>query len=125
MEHTIYDLVGGEPTIRHLVDVFYRRVEQDAELRLIFPDDLEEGKRWQFLFLVQFFGGPQHYAGERGHPRMKMRHMPFAINRRRRDLWLQYMLEAVDEVGIEEPMRTFMRSYFERASEHMINQDED
>lgn len=125
MQHTIYDLVGGEPTFRHLVDDFYRRVQADAELRAIFPEDLEEGKRWQFLFLSQFFGGPQHYAAERGHPRMKMRHMPFPINRKLRDRWLGHMLAAVDEVGIEEPMRTVMRDYFERASEHMINQNED
>lgn len=125
MEHSIYELVGGEKTFRRLVDDFYRRVEEDTELRAIFPEDMEPGKRWQFLFLSQFFGGPQHYAAERGHPRMKMRHMPFPINRRLRDRWLSHMLAAMDEVGIQEPMRTVMRDYFERASEHMINQNED
>jgi hemoglobin len=122
MEHTIYELVGGEATFRHLVDVFYRRVEQDPLLRAIFPEDLEPGKRWQFLFLSQFFGGPQQYGQERGHPRLRMRHAPFPIDEQLRGRWLGHMLAAIDEVGIEEPMRTIMRDYFERASEHMINQ---
>ena len=121
-QYTLYDQVGGEPTFQRLVDAFYRRVEADAELRAIFPADMEAGKRWQFLFLSQFFGGPEQYAAERGHPRMKMRHMPFPIDRKMRDAWLGHMLAAIDEVGIEEPMRSVMRDYFERASEHMINQ---
>jgi hemoglobin len=122
MEHTIYELVGGEATFRHLVEVFYRRVEQDPPLRTIFPEDMEPGKRWQFLFLSQFFGGPQQYGQERGHPRLRMRHAPFPIDGQLRERWLGHMLAAIDEVGIEEPMRTLMRDYFERASEHMINQ---
>jgi hemoglobin len=122
MEQTIYELVGGEPTFRQLVEVFYGRVERDAALRAIFPEDLEAGKHWQALFLAQFFGGPQDYSQERGHPRLRMRHMPFKIDRTARDAWLGHMLAAIDEVGIEEPMRTIMRDYFERASEHMINQ---
>jgi hemoglobin len=124
MERTIYELVGGEPTFRLLVDLFYRRVEQDPALRALFPEDLTPGKRWQFLFLSQFFGGPQQYAQERGHPRLRMRHMPFPIDHTLRDRWLAHMLSAIDEVNIEEPMRTVMRDYFERASEHMINQHE-
>lgn len=122
MEHTIYERVGGEPTFRQLVEVFYRRVEQDAPLRAIFPEDMEPGKRWQFLFLSQFFGGPQQYGQERGHPRLRMRHAPFPIDSQLRERWLGHMLAAIDEIGIEEPMRTLMRDYFERASEHMINQ---
>jgi hemoglobin len=121
MEHSIYDLVGGEATFRQLVDVFYRRVEQDADLRAIFPEDMESGKRWQFLFLSQFFGGPQQYGQERGHPRLRMRHAPFSIDEHLRGRWLEHMLAAIDEVGIDEPMRSIMRDYFERGSEHMIN----
>lgn len=120
-EYTLYELVGGEPTFRKLVDIFYDRVEHDEVLRSIFPADLETGKRHQYLFLMQFFGGPQTYGEERGHPRMKMRHMPFPIDDKMRMAWLNHMLAAVDEVGIEEPMRGTMRTYFERASEHMIN----
>lgn len=122
---TIYELVGGEETFRRLVDIFYDRLAADPVVGSMFPEDLTEAKRWQYLFLVQFFGGPAGYADERGHPRLRMRHAPFAINQAARDAWLGHMLAAMDEIGIDEPMRTMMRSYFIRASEHMMNTDTD
>lgn len=120
-ELTIYTVVGGDATFQKLVDIFYAKVEADEGLRAVFPADLEPGKRWQFLFLTQFFGGPARYAEERGHPRLRMRHGPFPIDLRARNQWLQYMLEAIDEVGIEEPARSVMRDYFERGSAMMVN----
>lgn len=120
---TLYDLVGGEATFRRLVDEFYARVEADPVLRSMFPDNLEAGKHHQFLFLSQFFGGPATYSEERGHPRLRMRHDPFPIDQQARDHWLRHMIDAVDAVGIEEPMRSMMTDYFERASTHMINKD--
>jgi hemoglobin len=120
-EISVYDLVGGDPTFRQLVNTFYSKVEADPLLRAMFPPDLEPGKQWQFLFLTQFFGGPTRYAQERGHPRLRMRHMPFPIDPTARDHWLTYMLEAIDEVGIGEPARSTMRDYFERGSAFMIN----
>ena len=122
-EQTVYELVGGAETFQRLVDAFYARVEKDSLLRPLFPEDMEEGKRWQFLFLSQFFGGPTTYAEERGHPRLRMRHFPFAIDQQARDHWLKNMLDAIDEVGIEEPMRSVMTDYFERGSTFMINRD--
>lgn len=120
---TLYERVGGETTFRRLVETFYAKVEADPLLRPIFPDNMEEGKRWQRLFLMQLFGGPVTYTEERGHPRLRMRHFPFPIDQQARDHWLQHMLEAIDEAGIEEPMRTEMRVYFERASTHMMNRE--
>ncbi|MEM6282280.1 MAG: globin [Chloroflexota bacterium] len=122
-EKTLYERVGGDETFRRLVDEFYARVEQDDLLMKMFPDDLEPGKKWQYLFLSQYFGGPSTYIQERGHPRLRMRHMPFIIDREARDHWLEHMLAAIDAVGIEEPMRSEMRNYFERGSEFMINSD--
>lgn len=122
-ERTIYEVVGGDETFRRLVEVFYARVEADEGLRPMFPADLDAGKEWQFLFLTQFFGGPTRYMDQRGHPRLRMRHFPFAITQDARDRWLGHMLAAIDEAGIEEPARSFMRDYFERASTHMINKD--
>lgn len=122
-QQTLYELVGGETTFRQLVEVFYARVEADPDLRPIFPTDLEAGKRAQFLFLSQFFGGPTTYAEERGHPRLRMRHDPFVIDQAARDRWLGHMIAALDEVGIDEPMRGVMVDYFVRASTHMINKD--
>ena len=118
---SVYEMVGGDPTFHKLVDIFYARVEQDRVLRPLFPDDLEPGKRWQFLFLTQFFGGPPRYQQERGHPRLRMRHNPFPIDQLARDHWLGHMLAAIDEVGIADPARAEMRDYFERGSAFMIN----
>ncbi len=120
-EISVYDMVGGDPIFRRLVDLFYDKVQADPVLRPMFPDDLEPGKQWQFLFLTQFFGGPTRYAQERGHPRLRMRHMPFPINQTARDHWLNHMLESIDEVGIDEPARSAMRDYFERGSTFMVN----
>jgi hemoglobin len=120
-EQTLYEMVGGEPTFKRLVEVFYARIEADEALRPMFPADLEPGKRWQYLFLMQLFGGPKLYAAERGHPRLRMRHMPFPIDQAARDAWLGHMLAAIDDVGIAEPARSTMREYFERGSAFMIN----
>ena len=120
-ELTIYEFVGGAETFRRLVDEFYARVEADGELRALFPGDLDPGKEYQYLFLSQYFGGPTTYIEQRGHPRLRMRHIPFAIDGRARDAWLRYMLEAIEVVGIQEPARGIMREYFQRASEAMIN----
>jgi len=121
-EKTVYEQVGGEATFRHLVDAFYARVERDEQLRAMFPDDLEPGKKWQFLFLMQYWGGPARYQAERGHPRLRMRHAPYPITSEARDRWVQHMLDAIDEVGIQEPARSTMRADFERGASFMVNQ---
>ncbi len=118
---TIYEYVGGDATFQALVDDFYERIEQDEVLRAMFPDDLAPGKHWQFLFLTQYFGGPARYSEQRGHPRLRMRHMPYSIDEDARNRWLGHMLDAIDAVGIEEPARSQMREYFERGSAFMIN----
>ncbi len=119
---SIYRQIGGDKTFRRLVDEFYARIEQDPILRPLFPEDLEPGKEGQFLFLTQYFGGPSRYNAQRGHPRLRMRHFPFAIGQKERDAWVGHMFAAVDEVGIDEPARSTMREYFERSGTFMINQ---
>lgn len=121
-ESTIYERVGGEALFRRLVDHFYARVEADPVLRPLFPTDLGPGKEHQRLFLIQYFGGPRHYDDLRGHPRLRMRHAPFAIGQAARDSWLGHMLAALDEVGVAEPERSAMRVYFVNAATAMINQ---
>ena len=123
-ESTVYELVGGDPIFRALVNRFYDYVEQDPELRPMFPPDLAPGREWQFLFLTQFFGGPERYIEQRGHPRLRMRHFPFVINKRAQELWLGHMLRALDEVGVAEPAYSAMRDYFIRGSEFLINRIE-
>jgi hemoglobin len=121
-EFSVYAYVGGAETFRRLVDHFYALIEQDPLLRPLFPADLGPGKEHQLLFLTQYFGGPGEYGQRRGHPRLRMRHAPFAIGQAERDAWLGHMLAAIDAVGIADPARSTMRSYFESAATAMINQ---
>ena len=123
-QETLYERVGGDETFRELVDAFYLRIETDSLLRPLFPDHLEAGKYHQFLFLTQYWGGPARYQLERGHPRLRMRHAPFAIDRAARDAWVGHMVAAIDEVGIAEPDRALLVEYFERSATFMINQPE-
>lgn len=118
---SIYEQIGGDPAIRRIVERFYARIERDPRLRPLFPADLDPGKEYQFLFLRQYFGGPDDYRRLRGHPRLRMRHAPFPIDQEARDAWLGHMLAALDEAGVPEPARTAMQRYFEQASLAMIN----
>ncbi len=119
---SLYESIGGDETFRRLVDAFYRHIEAEPFLRALFPADMTLGKEGQFLFLTQYFGGPQRYTEQRGRPFLRMRHMPFAIGEPERDAWVGHMLAAIDEVGIPEPYRAVMREYFERGATFMINQ---
>jgi hemoglobin len=123
-DKTIYELAGGDPPFRRLVDGFYARVEQDATLRSMFPDDLGPGKEHQFLFITQYFGGPPRYQALRGHPRLRMRHNPFPIGQAARNAWVGHMLAALEESGFPEEVKPAMREYFERAATSMINHDD-
>lgn len=121
---TVYELAGGADTFVRLADTFYRRIDVDPFLRPMFPADLEGAKERLALFLIQYFGGPTTYSERRGHPRLRMRHIPFSIGQAERDAWLGHMLAAIDEVGIQEPARTQMRDYFDRSATFMINRDD-
>lgn len=123
-QETLYKRIGGDETFRCLVDAFYARIERDPLLRPLFPDDLEPGKEHQFLFLTQYWGGPARYNEQRGHPRLRLRHAPFAIDQAARDAWVRHMIAAIDEVGIPEPDRTALVAYFERSGSFLINRDE-
>jgi hemoglobin len=120
-EPNIYELAGGDAPFRRLVDSFYARVERDPLLRPLFPADLAPGKERQFLFITQYFGGPARYNAQRGHPRLRMRHAPFAIGQAERDAWVGHMQAAIDEAGFAEPARSVLREYFERAATFLIN----
>lgn len=118
----IHDAVGGYPTFEKLVNHFYDAVERDPVLRPMYPESLDESRLHLALFLSQFFGGPPEYSMQRGHPRLRARHLPFVIDRKERDAWVKHMLAAVDATGIAEPARTHMRDYFEQAATFLINQ---
>lgn len=121
MDRTVYEAVGGQAFFDALVERFYARVETDPVLRPVYPADLEPGKRALALFLGQYWGGPTTYSDEKGHPRLRMRHAPFAIGAAERDAWLASMLASLEEAGAEAEIRTAMREYFEMAATAMIN----
>jgi hemoglobin len=99
-EGTLYERAGGQPWFDALVERFYEGVEQDPALRPLYPEDLEPGKRHLALFLAQYWGGPGTYSEERGHPRLRMRHGPFAIGPEARDAWIRHMTAAIEAGGL-------------------------
>jgi hemoglobin len=121
---TVYDLAGGETTFYELATAFYRRIDTEPKIRHMFPADLTGPVERMALFLIQYFGGPGTYSERRGHPRLRMRHVPFRIDRAARDVWAGHMLAAVDELNIPVEARAAMRDYFERGATFMINADE-
>lgn len=123
MEQSLYDQVGGEPFFERLVDAFYVVVESDEILRPMYPEDLTDSKRHLVLFLVQYWGGPRSYMEERGHPRLRMRHAPFEINKRARDAWLRAMSTALASVRSELSDGQFneMTAYFDMAARQLRN----
>ena len=122
-KQTTYDAVGGEETFFRLAEAFYRGVESDPPLRALYPPDLTAPREHLALFLIQYFGGPQTYMQMRGHPRLRMRHMPFVIGKQERDAWVKHMSAAVEEIGIEEPQRTEMLRYFADAATFLMNHE--
>ncbi len=122
---SVYDAAGGEPTFRALVERFYAGVASDPILRPIYPEeDLSGATERLTLFLIQYWGGPNTYSLERGHPRLRMRHNPFGIGRRERDAWLRHMTAAVDSLDLQPNVRKALLDYFETASTAMINMGE-
>jgi hemoglobin len=121
---TIYEAVGGEETFHRLVAAFYEGVAGDPVLRSLYPADLTESREHLALFLAQYFGGPPRYSEKRGHPRLRMRHLPFAIGPVERDAWLAHMERAVDAVGIASPAREVMLDYFRDAAAFLVNRSE-
>ncbi len=123
LNRSLYDLAGGEATFRLLVERFYLGVSEDKLLRPIYPgDDLSGATERLTLFLIQYWGGPPTYNEQRGHPRLRMRHQPFAIGPRERDAWLRHMTAAVESLDLAPPVRGALLDYFETASTAMINQ---
>ncbi|MHA6759979.1 globin [Streptacidiphilus sp. PAMC 29251] len=119
---TFYEQVGGEPTFRRLVAAFYRGVAGDPELRAMYPEqDLGPAEERLTLFLMQYWGGPRTYSDNRGHPRLRMRHAPFTVDRAAHDAWLRHMRAAVDELGLAEEHRQQLWDYLTYAAASMVN----
>lgn len=119
---SFYDRVGGEATFVRLVDVFYAGVAEDPPLRALYPEeDLAPAAERLRLFLEQYWGGPHTYSETRGHPRLRMRHAPYAVTPDQRDRWLTHMLIAVDSLDLPAAEDAEMREYLNRAAQFMVN----
>jgi len=120
---TLYDAVGGMAFFERLVDRFYEGVERDDVLLALYPDhdDLDGARHRLTLFLAQYWGGPQTYSDERGHPRLRMRHAPFAVGPVARDRWLAHMRAGVDELGLAPDLERQLWDYLVTAANGMVN----
>ncbi|WP_460889203.1 globin [Promicromonospora xylanilytica] len=125
-QESFFDAVGGHDTFVRLVDVFYDGVADDPVLRPMYPEeDLGPAKERLTMFLEQYWGGPNTYSAQRGHPRLRMRHVPFKVNPDARDRWLAHMRTAVDSLGLAPIHESQLWDYLERAAFSMINTFED
>ncbi|MBV9026130.1 MAG: globin [Streptomycetaceae bacterium] len=121
-QQTFFESVGGEATFRRLVHRFYEGVAQDSLLRPMYPEeDLGPAEERLTLFLMQYWGGPRTYSEERGHPRLRMRHMPFHVDRVAHDAWLGHMRTAVDELGLAPEYERQLWDYLVYAAGSLIN----
>ena len=117
-----YEAVGGHSTFVKLVDVFYDGVAEDPLMRPMYPEeDLGPAKQRLLLFLEQYWGGPRTYSEQRGHPRLRMRHMPYAVSPAARDAWLRHMRTAVDALELAPLHEATLWDYLERAAHSMVN----
>jgi hemoglobin len=119
---TFYDAVGGDETFRRLVHRFYQGVADDPVLRPLYPEqDLSGAEERLRMFLVQYWGGPRTYQERRGHPRLRMRHVPFTIGTRERDAWLAHMRDAVDSLELEPDADRLLWDYLVMAAHSLVN----
>ena len=126
-EEPLYERVGGEEFFRELVAAFYDGIATDDLLAPLYPEypDFEPAKDRLALFLIQYWGGPHTYMEQRGHPRLRMRHLPFVVGEKERDHWLTHMASAVEKVcdgrdGGADIARELL-DYFVPAADHLRN----
>ncbi|MCC7336597.1 MAG: globin [Pirellulaceae bacterium] len=123
-ENEIYAAIGSAG-LERLCAAFYRQVPNDELLGPMYPADDWAGAEQRLRdFLIYRFGGPQTYIAERGHPRLRGRHAPFAIDRERRDRWMLLMNRAIDEAELPGEVSATMREFFEHIATFLINQSD-
>jgi hemoglobin len=119
---TVFEAIGGEATFHRLVKTFYEGVATDPVLRALYPEeDLGPAEERLRMFLIQYWGGPTTYSDQRGHPRLRMRHAPFAVSAVARDAWLRHMRVALDSLELAPNYEHAMWDYFVRAADSMRN----
>ncbi len=120
-----YQQLGGDAAVRQLVDRFYDLMDENKEaatVREMHPDNLTESRDKLYEFLSGFLGGPPLYHQNRGHPKLRMRHLPFSIDEQARDQWLSCMYRALEEQTDDALLLMQLKSSFYKTAHHMINQ---
>jgi hemoglobin len=121
---TPYEWIGGEDKVKALVERFYDLMDLEpayADLRAVHGSDLSKARQHLFWFLCGWLGGPQHYTDRFGHPRLRMRHMPFTIGLKERDQWLACMDQAMGETGVDAVLRQRLKDSFFQTADWMRN----
>ena len=127
-ELSLYELIGGETGLKSLVERFYDLMDSSLEaekVRSLHPKSLKQSREKLFMFLSGWSGGPQLYIERFGHPRLRMRHMPFTIGTAERDQWLWCMNKALEESQIDPRVVEFLKTRFTEVADAMRNQVED
>ncbi|MEZ5583567.1 MAG: group II truncated hemoglobin [Candidatus Competibacteraceae bacterium] len=127
MPPTPYERLGGAEKVRELVDHFYTLMDtlpEAWEVRRLHPENLDHAREKLFLFLSGWLGGPALYVERYGHPRLRARHLPFAIGIRERDQWLLCMFQAMEDLGVEKLLALQLQRSFFMTADHMRNQPE-
>ncbi len=120
----IYAALGSDAPFYDLAAAFYAGVEADPVLRPLYPDDLTKAEEHLALFLIQRFGGPARYQAERGHPRLRMRHLPFQIGPAESSAWLRCMTRAVESLPAFTPFQAILHTYFADSAAFLVNRSE-
>lgn len=118
---TMFERVGGRAAVDRIVETFYRHVEADADLRPVYPEDLEPGKEKLKLFMEQWLGGEPRYSNLHGHPRLRARHFPFTITSLGAGRWLRHMRAAMQEEGVAEEDERAIFQALAPLARHMVN----
>lgn len=123
-DHDLYTLIGEDGFAR-LVAAFYRRVRTDDLLGPLYPQDDWAGSEQRLCdFLVGRFGGPPRYIEQRGHPRLRMRHAHFPVDRVRRDRWMELMTASLAETALPDDVTAYLRLFFDQVATFLLNRDD-
>ena len=126
-ELSLYELIGGETGLRALVERFYDLIEsapEAAQIRALHPKSLKQSREKFFMFLSGWSGGPQLYIEKYGHPRLRMRHMPFSIGELERDQWIWCMHKALDESQLDPRAVEYLKKHLAESADFLRNRRE-